>query len=76
MWPVLRNRADEMGTGSALRWSVRHRLSIVADAAGIDVEEARAWSLLRAGIQGSWATVSPDPDDVSTCISVAKALDD
>ena len=76
VWPVLGNRAHEMGTGSALRWSVRNRLSIVADAAGIDVEEARAWALLRAGIQVSWATVSPDPDDVSTCIAVAKALDD
>lgn len=77
VWPMLRNRADEMGTGAALRWSVRHRLSLVAEAAGIDVEEARAWSILRAGIEVSWATAVPgDGDDVSTCIALAKALDD
>ena len=27
VWPLLRNRVDEMGTGSALRWSVRQTIT-------------------------------------------------
>ncbi|WP_299441887.1 aminoglycoside phosphotransferase family protein [uncultured Phycicoccus sp.] len=76
VWPVLRNRADELGTGAALRWSVRNRLAIVADAAGIDEEEARAWTLLRAGIELSWASVVEGEDAVTRCIALHKALDD
>jgi streptomycin 6-kinase len=76
VFPVLRNRVGEMGTGAAFRWSVRHRLSLVAGAAGIDEEEARAWSLLRAGVEVSWATEVPDPEELSTCIALTKALDD
>jgi streptomycin 6-kinase len=74
--PVLRNRVDEMGTGAAFRWTVRHRLSLVAHAAGIDAEEARAWSLLRAGVEVSWASELGDTEDLSTCIALTKALDD
>jgi streptomycin 6-kinase len=73
--PLLRNRVEELGTGAAFRWSVRHRLGLVADAAGIDEDEARAWSLLRAGLEASWA--APDgPDAVTHAIALTKALDD
>jgi streptomycin 6-kinase len=74
--PALSNRVDEMGAGTAFRWSVRHRLSLVADAAGIDVEEARAWSLLRAGVEVSWASELGDTEALSTSIALTKALDD
>lgn len=74
--PVLRNRVDEMGTGSAFRWSVRHRVSLVAEAAGIDEDAALTWSLMRAGIEVSWASALGDTDDLSTCIALTKALDD
>ncbi len=73
--PVLRDRAEELGTGSAFRWSVRHRLSLVAEAAGIDEDEARAWALLRAGVETSWATLE-DAESLTTCIALTKALDD
>ncbi len=76
IFPVLQNRVDELGTGAAFRWSVRHRVALVAEAAGIDVEEAMAWSLLRAGIEVSWTSQLGDPDALSTRIALAKALDD
>ena len=53
--PVLRNRVDELGTGAAFRWSIRRRLQIVAEAAGIDQEPARLWSLVHTGLQIGWA---------------------
>jgi len=75
MVPALRNRVDEMGTGSAFRWSVRHRLGLLAEAAGIDEEEARAWALLRAGLEVSWA-VAEGEDSMTRSIALTKALDD
>ncbi|MGB7820431.1 MAG: aminoglycoside phosphotransferase family protein [Ornithinibacter sp.] len=76
VWPLLRNRAAEMGTGAALRWSVRHRLSIVTGAMGADEDEVRAWTLLRAGVEASWASVLEGEDALSTCVAIGKALDD
>ena len=76
VFPLLHNRVDELGTGAALRWSVRHRVTLVAEAAGIDVEEARVWSLLRAGIEVSWTSTEGDPDRLSRAIALHKALDD
>ncbi|MFL6080670.1 MAG: aminoglycoside phosphotransferase family protein [Ornithinibacter sp.] len=76
VFPVLHNRVDELGTGAAMRWSVRHRLTLVAEAAGIDLEEARIWSLLRAGIEVSWTSVEESPERLSLTIALHKALDD
>ena len=75
LWPVLRNRADELGTGAALRWSVRNRLAVVAEAAGVDEDEARAWTLLRAGVEVSWTSVVEGADALSTVVALHKALD-
>jgi streptomycin 6-kinase len=76
VFPVLHNRVDELGTGAAFRWSVRHRVELVAEAAGIDVDEARVWSLLRAGIEVSWTSEEGDPERLSRAIALTKALDD
>ena len=65
-----------MGTGAAFRWSVRHRLALVAEAAGIDEDEARAWALLRAGIEVSWVSETGDAEDLTTHVALTKALDD
>jgi streptomycin 6-kinase len=73
--PAVRNRTSELGTGASLRWSVRHRLSVLAEAAGIDEDEARAWSLLRAGLETSWATLEGE-DAVTLGVALTKALDD
>lgn len=71
--PLLRNRVDELGSGSALRWSVRHRLERAADAAAVDHEEARLWTLLHTGLQILWAR--ENPDRASVHIAIFKALD-
>ena len=76
VFPVLHNRVDELGTGAAFRWSVRHRVELVADAAGIDVDEARVWSLLRAGVEVSWTSELGESEGLSTAIALTKALDD
>ncbi|QKE84307.1 aminoglycoside phosphotransferase family protein [Arthrobacter sp. NEB 688] len=76
LWPVLRNRFEEMGTGSAFRWSVRRRLEVTAEAAGVDPDEARAWTLLRAGVEVSWASALEGEEAVTACIALHKALDE
>jgi len=72
--PLLRNRFDELGTGPALRWSVRHRLELVAEAMGVDVEEARAWSIVHTGVQ--LLGCADAPADASRQMALLKALDD
>lgn len=76
LFPVLHNRVDELGTGAAFRWSVRHRVSLVAEAAGLDPDEALAWALLRAGIEVSWVSETGDADDLTLHVALTKALDE
>lgn len=73
---VLRNRRDELGTGSAFRWSVRHRTEVWCDAAGVDEEVARRWTIVRCGVEATWALDDDNHDEVSFSIALAKALDD
>ncbi len=72
--PALRNRAEELGSGSAFRWSVRHRVGILADAIGLDEDEARAWSVVHSGLQVHWC--SADREEASFHLALMKALDD
>ena len=72
--PLLRNRVEELGTGSGFRWSVRHRLERAADAAAVDLEEARLWTLLHTGLQILWAR--EDPQQASVHVALFKALED
>ncbi|KAB7746009.1 hypothetical protein GA707_00220 [Nostocoides sp. F2B08] len=72
--PLLRNRVAELGTGAGLRWSVRHRLERAAEAAVVDREEARLWTLLHTGLQILWAR--DDPDQASVHVALFKALED
>ena len=73
--PLLWNRTDELG-GRTFRVAMRRRLEIAATAAGIDVDKAYAWSLVRAGVEVSWATTAGDQSELTTFIALAKALDD
>ena len=73
---VLRNRRDELGTGAALRWSVRRRTEVLCDAAGIDEETARRWTVVRCAMECVWALDDDDADTLSFNIALAKALDD
>jgi len=73
---VLRNRREELGTGAALRWSARHRTEVLCDAAGMDEQAARRWTIVRCAIECVWALDDGDTDEVSFNIALAKALDD
>lgn len=73
---VLRTRRGELGTGAALRWSARHRTEVLCDAAGMDQEAARHWTIVRCAMECVWALDDANPDEVSFSIALAKALDD
>lgn len=74
--PVLRNRVPELGTGSAFRWSVRRRLEVVCDSAGIDEDTARGWTIVISTLEAYWATLAGVPEHVGLHLALAKALDD
>jgi streptomycin 6-kinase len=74
--PVLRNRVAELGTGSTFRHQVRRRFDIVCEAAGIDAEAARAWTIWFSVVEANWASLDGNTDDVTLHLALAKALDD
>lgn len=74
--PLLRNRFDELGTGPAMRWSVRHRLEVTCDAAGLDPEAGRLWCIVRCGVEILWAAVDGNADELSRNLTLLKALED
>lgn len=45
--PLLWNRVDPRDGGAALSWDIHNRIDIVSEAAGLDAERVRAWSLVR-----------------------------
>lgn len=69
--PALCNRAEEMGTGSGFRWSVRRRVEVICEAAGIDEDRARAWAIVREAIN---AVDGASPERVSLAVSLIKAM--
>jgi len=74
--PVLHNRVEDLGTGSGFRWSIRHRLAVTAEAAGVDEEAARLWSIVHTGIEALWAAEDDDATALSLHIATLKALED
>lgn len=76
LYPLLRNRVDDLGTGSAFRRNVRYRLELAADAAGIDLDAARDWCVAHAVLsafefgQEGWPTLT------TLNLAIAKAVDD
>jgi streptomycin 6-kinase len=74
--PLLRNRVAEMGTGSAFRWSVRRRLELLCEAAGIDEDEARAWVVVREVDEAMWAAHHGQPERVTLAVSLIKPVGD
>jgi streptomycin 6-kinase len=71
--PLLRNRTDELGTGSTFRHLVRRRLAICCEAAGIDEDEGLAWTYVHTAMQAGWA--AGDREALSFNIALLKALD-
>jgi streptomycin 6-kinase len=82
--PALWNRADELGTGSQVRWSLRRRLEIICERAGLDEGRARAWTIVREADNGLVAAQSADDaasrewahDRVSLAVTIIKAMND
>ncbi len=74
--PVLWNRVEELGTGSAFRWSVRRRLQVVCEAAGIDEDEARAWVVVRETAEAMWAADEGNREGLTLAVSLIKAMGD
>lgn len=75
--PALWNRADELGTGSQIRWSLRRRLEIICERAGIDEGRARAWTIVREADNAiDLADVPGARDRISLAVMIIKAMND
>lgn len=75
--PALWNRADELGTGSQIRWSLRRRLEIICERAEIDEGRARAWAIVREADNAlSLADVPGAHDRISLAVMIIKAMND
>lgn len=72
--PALWNRFDELGTGSSIRWGLRRRLEVVCDAAGIDEDRAKAWTIVRE-VEGCLLD-PPGSDAVRIAVAIVKAMND
>ncbi|HNM92877.1 MAG TPA: aminoglycoside phosphotransferase family protein [Mycobacterium sp.] len=75
--PMLWNRWEEVG--GDVREGVRRRFHTLVDAAGFDEDRARAWVVVRMVHNAMWALQDgprADPGWLTTCISVAKAVQD
>lgn len=73
--PMLWNRWEEMA--GDVRARVRARLSVLVEVAGFDAERARAWVVVRMMHNAASAlTEGADPTWLTTCVAVAKAVQD
>ena len=83
--PALWNRADELGTGSQVRWSLRRRLEIICERAGLDEGRARAWTIVREAdnaLDAAESLAKGPADDawahdrISLAVTIIKAMND
>ncbi len=75
--PALWNRADELGTGSQVRWSLRRRLEIICDRGGLDEGRARAWTIVREADNALGVADDPSARDrVSLAVMIIKSMND
>jgi streptomycin 6-kinase len=75
--PALWNRPEDLGEGSAIRWSLRRRLEIICERAGLDEGRARAWTIVREAANA--VDYARDPacrDRVSLAVMIIKAMND
>lgn len=75
--PMLWNRWDELA--GDVREGVRRRFYALVDAAGHDEDRARAWVVIRAVHNAMWQLQErpqADPNWLTMCISIAKAVQD
>nr|WP_205266969.1 aminoglycoside phosphotransferase family protein [Mycolicibacterium sphagni] len=72
--PMLWNRFDELA--GDIREGVRRRFYTLVDAAEFDVDRARAWVVVRMVLNAMWALQDGERSWLTTCIAVAKAVQD
>lgn len=74
--PMLWNRWDELA--GQVREGVRRRFFALVDAAELDEQRARAWVVVRMLHNAMWELqeTSPDPAWLTTCVAIAKAVQD
>jgi streptomycin 6-kinase len=75
--PALWNRPDDLGEGAAIRWSLRRRLEIICERAGLDEGRARAWTIVREAANAVDHARDPGSRDrVSLAVMIIKAMND
>ncbi len=85
--PMLRNRFEEYGgAGDSVRDGIRRRFHTLVDTAGLDEARARDWVVVRSILDAHWAFSDAvrakrpmsreENDHVTTCITIAKAVQD
>jgi streptomycin 6-kinase len=83
--PMLWNRIQqEQRSGGDLRGLLRRRFHTLVDLGGLDEDRARAWVVVRMVLNASWAVIDaaggplgPDDQDwITTCVTIAKAVQD
>ena len=78
--PMLWNRWDEVVATGDVRGAVRRRFHTLVDAAGLDEDRARDWVVVRMLHNAMWELAdhpgAPEHDWLTTCVAVAKAVQD
>lgn len=78
--PMLWNRWDEAAASGDLRGAVRRRFHTLVDTADLDEDRARDWVVVRMLHNALWELedhpAAPDTDHLTTCIAIAKAVQD
>ncbi|WP_141013599.1 aminoglycoside phosphotransferase family protein [Nocardioides sambongensis] len=75
--PMLWNRWDELA--GDVRGGLRRRFHTLVDAAGLDEDRARDWVILRvvvSAMRGIGEAEASPAEDVTTCVTIAKAVQD
>ena len=77
--PAMWNRwTDALASGDP-SWHLRCRLGWLADAAGVDEDRARAWTLIRLVANAAWRVRTGDPDGgpspMTAFVAAMKAMD-
>jgi streptomycin 6-kinase len=78
--PMLWNRWEEVVASGDVRTAVRRRFHTLVDAAGLDEARARDWVVVRMLHNAMWELedhpTDPDAEYLTTCIAIAKAVQD
>lgn len=76
--PMLWNRWDELvDAPRSLRDGIRLRFHTLVDVAELDEHRARDWVVVRMMVNALWSLEDgPDPDYLTQCIAIAKAVQD